>query len=941
MFRLATRVLLLLVIMVPGMAYCQGAGAPAPSWESLHERLTVRHDLWLNANEAEAANPRYSEFTGQYLRPEYAQSYKSFVKLNPRTGLLEYEGHVIRPFFTIYVQPKANNGWVINIPDFDYDLLEKDFARMKQAGINVQPRFWNWSELLNYDGSWKEVQTQPKGANLPQFKYVYEIYDYFLDRAQAHGLYVNIEPSYFWGLDEGVIPQEYRSRILVYDDLWNAAAQAYAKILSYYSKRTCIISAMVGEEDLEFANCQDDSQMQAQFKQFLKRKYGSISNLKRTWGYGYDYSDHSLWTKRNVDGKDVIWPEYPFIRGAFDKWQSFEDVQTPIFDRCRSVDDPSKTVDALTYQQNLTRDPVWIDYMEMKEQILISRLNYLADTLRAADPNHILHYSNPYDFCPAWHFLHCFNRGQLRWDIIGVGQHDSGFEPWEVPHWASCREYIQNVASYGPYIGATGAFPKGFACGEGEGGKSRDGIAKYYPWWLTDIVGGGGAFFQSYNWNHIAGRTLENPTGYDETMLSKLGEFLAAIRDVPFSRSDAKVLILRSRNAAYSMSAGYDIGNSRYLGSILYQLHVPFDILPDSDIASGDFAPGKVNINKYRFIFVPEQNQLLSAGTWQMLQDWLTDPRAAGRRGLCLGLYQDQDGHFNPTQPTAVHPAFEKLTGLRGFEKRMPASGPISFRYARLFGRSVRGDELTLTFPENAEVGCVYSVPDKVERILDLGEGGPAVVVRNMVNANPVYACGFYLGMSYWAVDGKEKEQDPYDLLTPLYGAMLDSAGVEAPVKGPRNLGVYLSDDASTILVKERFGRATDVRLDFKSFPGSVFAGTTTVLNGDGGGTVKDFHIEPYGTLVLKKAVAFNISGTKAGSAACKATPDGGLDVTMTGKGKIAVTFDVKPKTIYSVRENGELTLVFTAPESGKHRMAFNLGTGQKPLRISIKPNRR
>lgn len=924
------------------MAFGQTSSDSGTSWESLKAQLVIRRDIWQHANEAELANPTYSEFKGQYLKPEYAQQYRSFVTLNAKTGLLEYQGRVIRPFFTVYTQPASDRQWLIHIPELDFDLLEKDFTRMKQAGINVQPRFWSWNELLNYDGTWREVETQPKGAGLPYFKYVYEIYDYFLDRAQAHGLYVDIEPSFFWGLDTGVIPTEYRGKILVYDELWAAAAQAYEKILSRYSKRTCIITAMVGEEDLVFDDCLNDPSMEDQFQRFLHKKYGSISNLKRAWGYGYDYTDHSLWQKRDVDGKEVIWPEYPFVKGAFDSWNSFEDVKPPIFDHCRSVDDPKLELSsAVTYQQNVLKDPVWIDYMECKEQILISRLNYLSDALRTADPNHIFYYSNPYDFCPAWQFLHCFGRGQLKWDLVGVGQHDHGSEPWEVPHWASCREYIQNVASYGPYKGATGSYMKGFACGEGEGGKTPDGVSKYYPWWLTDIVGGGGALFQSYDWNHISGRTLDKPTEYDEASLNHLGEFLSAVRDVPFSyKDDTKVLILRSRNGAYSMSAGYDIGNSRYLASMLYQLHVPFDILPDTDITPGDFEPGKINISKYRFIFVPEQNQILSARTWQILQDWLTDPRAAGRRGLCMGLYQDQDSYFNPAQPGTVHPAFEKLTGIPGFSRRVSASGPVKLRYAKLFGRAVRGDELELVFPENAEIGCIDSLPQNVEHVLDLGENGPAVVVRDIVNGNPVYTCGFYLGMSYWAVDGKEKQQEPYDLLTPLYAGMLDSAGIERPVKCADNLGVYLSDDASTILVKERFGKGTDCVLAFKSLPGSVFTGTTTVLNGDGSGTVKDFRVEPYGTLVLKKGAGFSVQGGKGISSVCKVTPDGGLDATVSGKGKIAVAFELKPRTIYSVRENGELSMVFTAPENGRHRMTFNL-TGQKPLRISMKPNKR
>ena len=941
-----TAQVLLLLATILGAAYAQGSPSLDPSqkggWDSLRARLIERRELVQSASEAGAV-PEYSQFKAEYLRPEYASMYRSSVKLNPRTGLLEYEGRVIRPFFTIYSQPKPDGGWIINIPEFDFDLVEADFARMKQAGINVQPRFWNWSELLNYDGTWKQVEKQPKGRGLPYFKYVFQIYDYFLDRAQAHGLYVNIEPSYFWGLHPEVVPPEYRGKILLYDELWGAAKEAYAKILRYYSRRPVIVAVMVGEEDLVFDHCLDEPQMLDRFARHLRRKYQSISNLQRTWAHGYDYADHSKWTKRIVQDKEVLWPEYPFVKGAFDSWKSFDDVRLPVFDHCRSAESPDVILaDMPTHQQNLTRDPAWIDFMEMKEQMLISRLNDLADALRSADANHVLYYCNPYDFNPAWHFLHCFDRGKLRWDVIGVGQHDSGLDPSEVPHWASCRECVQNVASYGPYIGANGAYPKGFACGEGQGGKTREGTALYYPWWLADIVGGGGAFFQSYDWNHIAGRTYENPTGYDETTLGRLGEFLAAIRSMPFSRrADAQVLILRSREAAYGMSAGYDFANARYLASILYQLHMPFDILPDSDVVPGDFEPGKVNLNRYRFIFVPAQNQILSSRTWQMLEDWIADPRFAGQRGLCLGLYQDQDCYFNPKSPVEVHPAFERLTGTRGYTGRMPVSGVTTLRYARFFGASARGDQLQLQFPENGEIGRFENVENGVEAILELGDGGPAAVVRSFVSGNPVYTCGFYLGLAYHAVWGMEKEQSPYNALNSLYLAMLNSAGIEPAVGAADNLGVYLSDDASAILVKERFGRETDVVLSFKSLPGTIFEGATTAFNSDGSAQVKDFRIDPYGTLVLHGAAGFTTSGGTDVSSVCSPTPEGGLECVLSGSGRVGVTFELRPKTIYSVRANGELTMVFTAGPDGRHAMPFDLGDGSKPLRISVKPSRR
>ena len=157
-----------------------GRVIPEP-WESLRDRLLERRQKM-----SEIIDPgrhlQFSEFKGEYVRPEYAGLYNSFIKLNAKTGLLERDKQVFRPFFTIYSQPKQGGGWIINIPEFDFDLLEKDFARMKQASINVQPRFWNWSELLNPDGTWKAVVEQPDGDTLPYFKYVYEIYDYFLDQ---------------------------------------------------------------------------------------------------------------------------------------------------------------------------------------------------------------------------------------------------------------------------------------------------------------------------------------------------------------------------------------------------------------------------------------------------------------------------------------------------------------------------------------------------------------------------------------------------------------------------------------------------------------------------------------------------------------------------------------------------------------------------------------
>ncbi len=921
-----------------GLIYAFAYGEEDIAWQELKSKLVERQKA-MKATSEMNVQTQFSQFKGKYLRPEYASQYKSFVKLNPQTGLLEHEGKVIRPFFTIYSQPKPDGGWVLNIPDFDFDLLEKDFARMKQAGINVQPRFWSWAELLNYDGTWRKVEKQPKGRGLPYFTYVFQIYDYFLDRAQAHGLYVNIEPSFYWGLNPEVVPPEYRGKILLYDELWDAATEAYAKILSYFSRRTVIVAVMLGEEDLVFDHCLSEPMMLERFKRYLKKTYGTISNLRRTWRWGYDYDNPKL-EMRTIGGKNVLYPAYPLVHGTFDSWQSFDDVRLPIFDYYRSADSPSALIqDMPTYQENLLHDPVWIDFMKMREEILITRLNQLAEAWRKADPNHILYYSNPHDFNPAWHFLHCFDRARLHFDVIGVGQHDSGFDPQEVPQWAICREYTQNVASYGPYINATKGFPKGFACGEGEGGKTREGVAKYYPWWLTDIVGGGGAFFQSYHWNHIAGRTAEKPTDYDSLTLESIHNFLEEIKNVPFSfNRNAEVLILRSKHAAYGMSAGYDFGNARYLASILYRLHVPFDILPDSDITPGLFEEGKVNLSKYRFIFIPSQYQLLPSQTWQMLFDWINDPRYAGRRGLCIGWFCDKDCYFNPTKPMDVHPAFSALTGTHGYTSRTSVSGRLGLKFARFFGTAARGDEFEVEFPQTAEIGYFDSSNLQAEPIVTLGESRRVVVARNVVNGNSIFTCGFPLGIAYDPVWGKEKEQTSRNALLSLYQGMMDIVGVNPSIKAPDNLGIYISDDRSTILLKELFGKQTEVTLSFNDSSGAVYEGTTTSFGQDGQVEIKDFAIEPYGVKVLHKAAAVRAQGI---SLICKTTSEGGLECDLFGKGKVAVMFELKPKTIYSVRENGELSMVFTADNLGRQGITFDLGDGKKPFHISIKPSRR
>jgi hypothetical protein len=880
-------------------------------WENVSARVSeIRKHPWHPSGPGD--EPARSEFRGEYVRPDYAQLYRSFVTLNPGTGLLQTEGRVIRPFFALYSQPGPDEP-IRDIPNLDFDLLRKDFARMKEAGVNVEARV-NWSDLLNADGSWKQVLKQPKGRNIPTFKYVCEIYDYFLDCAQANGLYVNLEPSFSTGLNLEVIPSGYAEELPLYDLLWKSAQDAYARIFSRFSHRTVIVSTVVGR-DLKLGDSLNEPVSSALFKRYLENKYGSIGDLRQAWKYGYNYADHSKWERRTIDGRLVLRPEYPFVKGAFDSLGSFDDVQLPMVDFYRSIDPPlAPLYDLPTNQENLTLDPAWIDFTQMREDLLTSQLNQLCDALRSADGNHLLAYVESQDLNPIWRSTRPADKGDMHYDLLCV---DGGASSGETDRFI-------RVMNFGrPYAEMNGNGLKGIAC-------SNMSASTMLPSEFADLLGGGAAFAGICDWGKISGG--------GDVSLNELAGFLSSVQDSPLKlRKDARVLILRNTAGMHSLDAGYDIGNVMGLAEILYRLHIPFDILPDSDVVPGIFGPGAVNMEKYGFIFVPEQNQMLVSETWQMLSDWISDPRYLGKRGLCIGLCQDQDEHFSPVEPSAVHPAFEKLIGVKDYASRIKANGDVKLQYARFIGSESRGKEIPLQFPENGELGVFAPGANGPDSILQLGDRGPSVAIRNMVNGNPVYACGFYLGLCYDRADGASRSADPADNLGTLYAAMLKSAGVDPIVGAPKNISVYFTEDSSVILIHESSGIRTDCNVTLPHSSGSNFFGAETVQRADGSLLIRNLHFDPHGYIILRKAAGIGFSGGKDVSAVCGIDPDDTLEYEISGSGKTTAIFDLKPGVSYLVRRNGAVLTTAYPKKDGKFRLSLDLGS---PTRITLKQNK-
>lgn len=873
-------------------------------WDSLSDRLfEIRKHKWHPSSPADA--PSRSAFKGEYLRPEYDQLFRSCIRLNSETGLLQSENKIVRPLFVLYSQP-ASGGQVYDVPSFDFDLLRKDFARIKESGMDVEACL-NWADLLNKDGDWKVVSKQPHGKKLPEFKYAYEVYDYFLDCAQSNGIHVNFEPSLADGLNTAVIPAEYHGVLPLYDELWDSITNAYAAILGRFSDRAVLVSTVIGR-DLRLDDPLTEPATKELFRRYLENKYKSISNLHQSWRYGYNYADRSKWERRSVGDRTVFWPEYPFIRGVYDSIESFDDIQLPGLEYCRSIDPPfAPLYDLPTDQVNITHDPVWLEFTQMRKELLTSRLNEFAEALKSADPSHLVTCVTAHDFSPMWRSNRATDKGDLNCDVVCVDR-DSDERQAE--------SYVQTINSCRPYVGNGSA--KGIASSK------ASTPATLLPD-FAEIVGGGAAF-EICDWAKIS--SGENAS------LSAMQNFLSSVQGVPLKiRKDARVLIVRSSAESYSLSPGYDIGNTMRLASLLYRLHIAFDILPDSDMVPGVFGQGTVNMDKYRFIFVPEQNQLLGSSTWQMLYDWISDPRYVGQRGLCVGLYREQDSHFGTIEPSSVHPAFEKLLGVTGYSSRVHANGSVSLQYARFVGAESRGKEISLRIPEGGDLGAFDPAKDGPTSILQIGDHGPSVAIRNMVNGNSIYACGFNLGLCYDPLGGQTKDPDGLSDLAPLYLEMLKSAGIEAEFAGSENLALYMTADMSTILLHENQGVLSDCDVSIKHSSAVCFAGMETLLRSDGVLVIKRLHLEPGGVLMLKKVGEVSLSGGKDLSVTSRSTSDD-LECTISGKGRTTAIFDLRPDTSYSVRLNNGEPMLAKVRRDGKYRINLDLG---RPARVEIR----
>ena len=810
--------------------------------EQVREHLDAHNQTLRKQWESDREGP-FSEFRARYEQPGLEERYAEFCRLDRRTGqLLDAQGREIHLFFTIYDQQSAD-GSAMSIADFDYDQLERDLDLMAAAHVNPYMRQMGWDRLLDGRGEWQPCEKQPKGSDLPKFALMRDIWDYFLDRVQAHGLHVVLEADFYWSANPDVIYAPYRSRYHIYPEALEAEALATRKIMNYFSKRPCVLGAMAGEEDILLAHDLTNPHLRALYSEHIRAKYGDIATFIASHPGGYDCSAPTGLRRverqpefiPGVTKDAVMAPSFVWKAGLFDGLRSLDDVPLPTWPPYMTEENPEVAARGhRSYNDFTPDDPLWIDYYEtVEEHLLFDMLCRWATIVREGCPNQLLFYSNAQDMTTSWHFLHLLRRSDLPFDVIGVGCHDSTFSCAELEPWATTRKTIKVVAAYRPYVNANGALPLGIASGEGEGGKEPEDILNYYRGALFDEIGGGAAWTQTYTWTHISGGR-DGGKPHETPLVKWMGEFLSAHEHDPFPLArEVPVLILGNDNLQHSNRSGLDYGNALELAHELTQLNIDFDIAMASALTRGTDERFRIDVDRYRLILLPSVACDLPTDVWRTLGRWVTDTTHPEGRTLVVGLAEGRTAYMAPADGFPA--ALQRLLGRTDYDGRSTIGGPQAVR--------VGDQEFTVTFGPGTPIG-VLSGDDVVLTLAD----GRGLAVAREYGGNRVLAVGFPLGLNtndLWAVPPK---QEPYDAYASLLDLLVTESGVPRPIVAPHNVRVYPSADGRTLLIRERYNMPTQAHIEV-TLPEGVFYAEGILL--PNGRTVIDIPLGAYEGIAL------------------------------------------------------------------------------------------
>lgn len=923
---------------------------------------------------------------------------KAFVKVDSQTGLFRNAGGLFVLPCVTYVQTSKttggfNNG-LIQILAMDPVKLRPDFRQMRQAGVRGIYMRIGPGLFLNPDGSWRKpqdpftgvinagrVQTetlarlaQAAKAGIGPFTYNYELFDYLLDCASTEGIYV--VPAI---LDPWDFPFKYDLResyvCIDYDAIWERTMRDWAKILTRYKDRKVILGYLMEGEFLnmpvwserQMANLApggpkikdypspleaQDPEVKRSFQDYLQRRYGTIDELKNHWRYGYDRANPSYDPQTGV-------PHYSFKAGMFGPLAGFSQVALPTVERSRLDKDLTDRGNHCPYWGNVPSDPEWIDFAYFKDWLYTSRLNELFRRIRQVDPNHLIVHDAAGDFVPPWHpFYVPWNHGELDADVI---LHGNGYpevvitkdisKPVSFIRPETIKEVYQTVAPYRPFKRGSNGAAKAFGMGEGgldleaSDPNSRDFIIpeELQDRWITSILmddfGSGGAFASLWDWSSITAITRANPKIHEHLATRSMAQLTRAIERDTFTRGRrARVLILANGPALHSLLQPLEYSNVITLSSALAATHCPFDTVSSDEIVLGAKA-GKVDLNQYDAILIPQQNQIPQQqlnpmkavegqpSIWKMLDPWLA---AKPNRVLCVGMTVLHDAYFTPLEELPAGVA-QVLGQIEPGPLGTPIRGEKTWKMAS-------GGQLTITIDGARTQTLGISAKDSADTKPFLTDGDKVVgVERACPNGSAVYTFGFPLGLSWTPlmeplgtkVESVNVKMDESKLAA-FYEALIARTGIAPDFKADPSIVAYISDRAKVVLIRQRFeqGMRQGVTLASPHFTGQIYAGATTTVNRAGSGAlgtagtiVCDLGKTNYAAMLTQVGKA---KLAKNGSVAVEVTPSPAegkpvtYQVKVTGKVAAQIVFEpgLKPASLDYVPSASGTTLTLSSAPS-------------------------
>jgi len=274
-----------------------------------------------------------------------------------------------------------------------------------------------------------------------------------------------------------------------------------------------------------------------------------------------------------------------------------------------------------------------------------------------------------------------------------------------------------------------------------------------------------------------------------------------------------------------------------------------------------------------------------------------------------------------------------RAMGLKGYVKSEIVQGDRRLVMHKALGELNREARVAVNFAEPSEgvryrddMLCPVGFFPKSGQTLATIDGRPVMILNRLPNGSVVYSCGFPLGFTYYF---KHNELKYPDAMNPVYGAMLQSAGVPPLLKAPSNVGVWISDNANLVLVK-KLGDWDTGSIRLPKPDRAVYTQAKNVLRD--GQVALDLDLPRGRVAVWLERLAEVIGGTNV--TVSKGTVQGErtdrLRFTIAGRGECNLTLSLWPNSTYTVTAAGARQHL-RSNSQGRATISVRLGS---PLQI-------